>query len=219
MKKTYLLFILCFLAGLLSAHEAGAHEPRYVQDSQLVIIKNPNISQAFYGELKGREAYYLIDLKQEQDLFFQILVPNLPDIQKDKSISIDYSPKLGQKAISFLNLNPELAVWKNFYDDYAGDDYWQGPDIKKTGESGYYFIKVASPDNTGKYVLVVGEKEEFPAPEIIKAAIIIPMLKTQFFSKPIWQAFQGKIGLYLGIGLLIVLVFGYMFRKFHQVYK
>ena len=71
----------------------------------------------------------------------------------------------------------------------------------------------------GKYVLVVGDKEEFGVPEMIKALIIIPQLKTKFFNQPLWQSFNGKIGKYFGLGLLVVIIVGYMFHKFRQIYK
>jgi hypothetical protein len=148
----FFLIAISFFVGL----NVWAHEPRLVQDNQLVLIKNSEVSQAFYGELKGHEAIYLIDLKKEQDLYLQILVPDLPGIAKDKSVSVEYLPELGRPAVSFLKLNSGAADWKKFYEEYAGDNYWQGPEDKKPAEPGYYLIKVTSPDNEGKYVLVVG---------------------------------------------------------------
>jgi len=110
------------------AGNVWAHEPRYIQDDQLVLIKNPDVSQAFYSELKGAPAYYLIDLKQAQDLHFQILVPDLPGIQMDKTVKVDYTLTLGQPAANFLSLDPGSTVWTKFYEEYAGDNYWQGRD-------------------------------------------------------------------------------------------
>jgi hypothetical protein len=218
MKKNLFIISLVIISFTLASN-AWAHEPRYITDDQLVVIKKSDISQAFYGELKGGQADYIIDLKQTQDLYFQILVPDLPGIQKDKTITVYYVSDLGQPAVGFLSLDPNLEAWTNFYEEYAGDNYWQGPQEKKTGEPGYYYIKISSPDNLGKYVLVVGDKEEFPPAEIAKALITIPQLKTKFFDKPIWQSFQGKIGKYFGISLLILIVFGYLFHRFQRVYK
>jgi hypothetical protein len=216
-KNLSIFFLIVFSFGAASV--VSAHEPRYVKDDQLVIIKNPDISQAFYGELKGGPAYYLIDLKKPQDLYFQILVPDLPEIQKDKIVTVEYLPELGVKPVIFSSLGPSPAVWQNFYEEYAGDNYFQGPSVKKPAEPGYYLVKVTSPDNTGKYVLVVGDKEEFPPLEMAKALITIPQLKKNFFQEPFSQWFNGKIGKYSGIGLLALLVVGYLFHKFHQVYK
>ncbi len=198
---------------------ASAHEPRYVKDNQLVLIKNPTVSQAFYGELKGGPANYLINLKEAGELYFPILVPDLPAIQKDKTVTVEYLPELGQPSAAFATLDPKAVVWKNFYEEYAGDNYLQGPEVKKTGQAGYYIIRVASPDKAGKYVLVVGEKEEFPAAEVVKALITIPQLKTKFFNKPIWQSFQGKIGHYVGFSLIVLLIFGFLFHKFQRMYR
>lgn len=211
------LFLIAFSFAI--GLNAWAHEPRYIQDDQLVVIKNPDVSQAFYGELKGQDAYYLIDLKKEQELYFQILVPDLPGIKKDKTVSVEYLPDFGSKTVDFLKLDPAAAAWPSFYEEYAGDNYLEGPAGKKSGQAGYYVIKVASLDNAGKYVLVVGQKEEFPAGEAVKALITIPQLKTRFFNKPIWQSFEGRIGKYFAISLVILLVLGFMFHKFRQVYK
>lgn len=219
MKSAKTVYIFCFLASFFIASSAWAHQPRIVPGSQLTLIKNPKVSQAFYGELKGHEAYYLIDLKKEQDLYLQILVPDLPGIQKDKSVAVEYSPELGTKAENFTKLDPAAVEWKKFYEDYAGDNYWQGPEVKKLAEPGYYVVKISSLENQGKYVLVVGEKEEFPAAEMAKALITIPQLKKNFFQEPVSQWFNGKVGKYFGLGLIIVIVFGFMFHRFNKVYK
>lgn len=220
MKNYFLLLIAAFIVfSFAAASSAQAHQPRYTKDNQVVLIKNPDISQAFYGELRGRTAYYLIDLQEARDLYFQIMAPDLPGIQKDKTIAVEYVPELGQPATSFASIDPNSAAWQNYYEEYAGDNYFAGPSIRKSGEPGYYIIKVSSPDNTGKYVLVVGEKEEFPAPEIIKALITIPQLKKNFFQEPLSQWFNGKIGKYFGLGLLVIIIFSFLFHKFRQIYK
>jgi hypothetical protein len=220
MRQNLLILTLILAAvSLVAANNAQAHQPRYIQDNQLVLIKNPAVSQAFYGELKEWPAYYLIDLKKAQELYFQILVPDLPKIQKDKSVTVEYLAELGKPAAAFAALDPGSVAWKGFYEEYAGDNYLEGPEVKKTGEAGYYIIKISNPDNAGKYVLVVGEKEEFPPREIAKALITIPQLKVKFFDKPLWQSFQGKIGKYLGFGLAALIIIGYLFYKFHRIYK
>jgi len=218
MKRFSLLFFLIVLSFTIAAN-VQAHEPRIVPDNELVLIKNPDISQAFYGELKGQPAYYLINLKTAGDLYLQILVPDLPGILKDKGVVITYSPELGQKAVNFSKLDPKSAGWEKFYEEYAGDNYLNGPEIKEPAEPGYYFIKVESPENEGKYVLVVGQKEAFPILESVKALVAIPILKVNFFNKPVWYFFEGKIGRYVGFALLGLLILGLMFYKFNQVYK
>jgi hypothetical protein len=219
MKTRLLLIIFFVFISFGSVSAALAHQPRYVTNDQLVLIKNPAVSQAFYGELKGQPAYYLIDLKQPEDLYFQILEPDLPEIQKDKTVAVDYALVLSQPAENFITISPDSDVWKSFYEEYAGDKYLEGPAAKKFGEAGYYTIKISSPENVGKYVLVVGEKEEFPVEEIAKALITIPQLKTKFFNKPLWQSFEGRIGKYFGFSLLILIIFIFLFRRFHRTFR
>jgi len=218
-KELCFIFVFCLLAGFFLATPALAHQPRIVSDSRLTLIKNPEVSQAFYGELKGSSANYLLELKQAGDLYLQILVPDLPGIQKDKTAGVEYLPELGEGAVNFAQLDLPVEQWKKYFEEYAGDNYFKGPELKKPAEPGYYVVKISSPDNQGKYVLVVGEKEEFPAGEAVKAAITIPMLKKDFFQQPVTQWFNGKIGRYVGLGLIGLLVLGLMFRQFNKVYK
>lgn len=218
MKRYLLPFFLTALSFAIGANVL-AHQPRLAEDNQLTLIRNPGVSQAFYGELKGHEADYLIDLSQAQDLYFQILAPDAPGIGKDKSVEVEYLPEFGAKAVNFIKLDAGSAEWTKYYEEFAGDNYFKGPDIKKPAEAGYYLIKVTSPDNQGKYVLVVGEKEEFTALETLKAAYIIPMLKKDFFEEPVTRWFNGKIGRYAGGGLLALLLLIFIFNRYSRVMK
>jgi hypothetical protein len=227
MKKSILFLVIASAAlSFTIGINVSAHEPRLVLDDQLVLIKNPEVSQAFYGELKNQPAYYLIDLKKAGNLYFQILAPDLPEIKKDKTVTVDYISDLGRSAApgakvegNFAVVDPGPSVWQSFYEEYAGDNYFAGPSVKRPAIPGYYIVKITSPDNTGKYVLVVGDKEEFSAPEMVKALITIPKLKTKFFNQPVWQSFNGKIGKYFGLGLAIIIILFYLFHKFRKIYK
>jgi len=218
MKKYYVL-VFCLLAGLTLAQAAEAHQPRYIQENRLVVINNPEVSQAFYGELRGREAYYLLEFKRAGDLYLQLLAPDLPEIQKDKTATVEYAPELGAKAASFAELSAPASEWKKYYEEYGGDNYFKGPELKKPAEPGYYIVKISSPENQGKYVLAVGEKEEFPAGEALKAALTLPLLKKDFFAEPLTQWFNGKIGRYFIFGLAGFLILGLMFYRFNKIYK
>jgi len=192
----------------------------------LSLLENPEVSQAFYGELKGQPDYYQIQADQPIRLYVGILVPDVEDISKDVSVEItreethehsgkEYYPH--QEDFYYL-LDGENFKWQPYYEEFAGDDYFKGPELsagEKDGlpqgvevEAGKYNLKVFSPDNQGKYVLVVGEKEEFPPKEIINTLVILPRLK-KFFDKSSWQALTAPIilrFLILPIVLLIVLI-------------
>jgi len=59
--------------------------------------------------------------------------------------------------------------WTDYYEEFGGDSYYKGPELRSNPDEeglprgvdmdeGTYTTKVFSPDNEGKYVLVVGER-------------------------------------------------------------
>jgi hypothetical protein len=210
MLKKVLLF--SFLSILFIPILVLAHQPR-LAESNFIEVQNPEISQAFYGELRGEPVYYKIESSEPFNLYVGILVPDVPNIDKDVSAEI-YIEKDGQKELLALldGLNHD---WPAYYEEFAGDDYFWGPEFEAQNadgftpkgrkvEAGVYLVKVFSPDNQGKYVFVVGEKEEFPAGEIINTIKVLPKLKSDFFGKSAWSAFFNRIGLFLIIPLAII---------------
>ncbi len=196
MRKT--IFFLTFLLFLLIPGKVLAHQPRIVSQD-VVQVQNPEISQAFYGELKGRSVSFEINSNETFTLYLNLLVPDLPGIEKDVSAKV-YSE---EKEIFFLdgsNFN-----WTHFYEEFAGDNYFKGPEIREEVKQGKYIVEVFSSDNQGKYVLAVGEKEEFPLNETAKTLLLLPQLKKNFFNKSPLTAFFNLIGLFLLIPLLVLL--------------
>lgn len=199
------IFLLTFILLLFVPIIVLAHQPRLVE-SNFIEVQNPEISQAFYGELKGEPVYYKIESSEPFSLYVGILVPDIIGINKDVSAEI-YFEKDGQRELLAL-LNGTNHDWSNFYEEFAGDNYFWGPEFKaedatefvpkgKKVKAGIYTIKVFSPDNQGKYVFVVGEKEEFPAGEIANTVKVLPKIKSYFFGKSAWSLFFNRIGIYL----------------------
>ncbi len=220
-KTPLILFFLVFL--LILATPTSAHNPRLVfdQESSLdkpFLITQPDISQAFYGQLRGANDYYQVNLNSDQAFYFQILVPDVPNIQKN--ISAELINLNTQELIT--TLKPEEATWNNFYEPFGGDNYWQGPEATINLLAGNYLIKVFNPNNDGKYVLVVGQKESFPLSEIIRTTRDLPVLKIYFDRSPL-TAYFNYSGLFLGASLLIlvilVIVIRLIYRKFKQHVK
>lgn len=196
-KKKNVAFII-FASFLLLSGLAGAHQPRIVSNDT-TLIENPEVSQAFYGNLKGMPNYFRIASEKNFTLYVSILVPELKNISKDISAEVTSNSGL------IFRLDGQTYNWKQYYEEFAGDYYYQGPDKKINAINGTYTITIYNPENTGKYVLVVGEKEEFPLSEMINAVITIPKLKQDFFEKSIFTAFFNRIGTYFTISILIVL--------------
>jgi len=195
-----LLLAVSFLFGGI----ALAHQPRIVASEAINEINNPEISQAFYGELGGGPAVFEIKSGKSFILYVGVLVPDLPEIGKGISARVvrEIPERVSEEEIFVLDgINFQ---WKKFYEEFGGDNYWRGPDEKKKVSAGQYKITVSDPDNLGKYVLVVGEKEAWSLGEVWNTLKILPILKKDFFGKSPLTAFSNYVGLFL-LGFLVVL--------------
>lgn len=209
MKKIkYILFLLFLALPVI----ASAYQPRLVsEDAQVVKIKNPEVSQAFYDTLDGQPAVYKISAEESFNLYVEILVPDIEDHRKDFIIEINGIPPITSSVIPLHSiLDGQNYSWTEFHEEFTGDDYWSGPKFSNQEgglvSEGDYTITVSNKDNAGKYVLVVGYIEEFPKEEIESAAEIIPIIKTEFFGKSSWSVFEGEVGKMALMGTLVFLV-------------
>lgn len=178
-KTLYKVISLTFLAIFLLPSLATAHQPRITQ-SRLTQVPNPEISKAYYGELKGEPDDYVIEASKPFNLYVNVLVPDIAGQKKDVSATI----------IKDGNNNKPLAVldgmhfeWKKFYEPFGADTYWMGPEYKARAEAGIYEIRVSSPNNNSKYSLAIGETEAFDGKEGVNALRVIPKLKKNFFNE------------------------------------
>jgi hypothetical protein len=204
MKKITLLLIALTL-GLLAGQAALAHQPRLVTLNQPIIVDSPEISQAFYGELKGEPAIYVIRSTKSFKLYLNLLTPDIAGARQDFSAQVDYEDSTKEKK-KLLFLDGQNTPWDYLYEKYGGDGYFKGPEVRADAYAGTYTIKVFNPDNQGKYVLAVGETESFPLTEMIKTLILLPRLKTDFFGKPWWTFLFNQIGIYILYLLVIIAV-------------
>jgi len=201
MKKTIFIIII----GLLLAFPVLAHQPRIVEDV-ITDISNPDVSQAFYGNLSGEPALFRINLEESAKIYFGILVPDIENIDKDLIVTISSDNGF------YYVLDGTKHNWEYFYEEFAGDHYYDGPDIELDLEKGVYDVQVSSSDNQGKYVLVIGKKEEFPIGEIINTLIVLPQLKKDFFEKSAFTAYFNLVGLFI-FGPIILIIVLILLRK------
>ena len=193
MKKiTFLLVFLLMLTSVL------AHQPRVGTEN--IQVEDVEVSKAYYGELNGLPHIYTIDSDKEFSIYVNVLIPGN---ELTHTISAELSKD--NEVIEFLD--GENFEWEVWYEEFAGDYYMKGPelgeDFKSTSKlpAGKYEVKVFNENNQGKYSLAIGEKEEFPAPEIANAIILVPWLKLTFFGD-------------LNITSIILVVFSFMILMF-----
>lgn len=201
LKSLIILIVL-----LLSICAVSAHQPRLEAGinssmNNPIVVQNPEISQAFYGNLNGQPDYYKITSDKPFELYVSLLVPQSPGISGN-FISAQITDSSG-KTIALLD--GTKSNWTPMFEEFGGDYYLHGPEFTQNVSAGTYYIKVFNANNTGKYSMAVGDIESFPADESLKAVITIPLLKEQIFGKPVTTLFFEFLGIILALGSIMVL--------------
>ncbi len=174
---------------------AFAHQPRLVGHQKLIEVKNPDISQAFYANLNGSPQVYKIVTDKPLRLYVNLLVPALPNIDKDVSAQVFRDSEAPEN--SMKRLDGPSYEWTRFYEPFGGDTYLKGPEYEEQVPAGTYLIKVSSPDNQGKYAVAIGKKEKFPPGEILRTIVVLPKLKKTFFEKSPLTAYFNLSGVFM----------------------
>jgi len=206
MKNSFLCFItLITIAAALSA--ASAHIPELVLDNknyseQPVIVDEPEISFAYYGQMGGQPHIYKIEMKRPGNLYVNLLAP--------------YDGKSNITPVTEFILFNETGViaefsnitnWTPFYEEYGGNWYLKGPEVDINVTEGDYYVNVSSPTNTDMYVLAIGKIERFGAVEILKTAFMLPEIKAIFFED------YTLMIIYMIISVAILCVIGFFVWK------
>lgn len=156
-----------------------AHQPRMTEEVQ-TIVQEPEISKAYYGQLKGVPHRYIISSGEAFSLYVNILAPVIEGQKKDLSVLII---KDGNASEPVATLDGENFEWTQFFEPFGYDNYWMGPEYKADVGAGKYEITVSSRHNDSKYSLAIGELEAFDFEETMNALRLIPVLKRDFFNE------------------------------------
>lgn len=181
MKKIILSFLLTLII-LISSISVLAHQPKIGKESVDVI--DPEISKAYYGELKGSPHFYYLNSEQEFSIYLNVLIPGG---ELTHTVSAELFREQDSKSLALLD--GENHEWQEWYEEFGKDYYQKGPELGEDFQStkklppGQYTVKVFNDQNEGKYVLAVGDIESFPPGEISKAVVLVPYLKIFFFDK------------------------------------
>lgn len=215
--------ILAAAAFLFLPMFAQAHQPRIIEAGQTE-IKNPEISQAFYGELKGEPADLYINSEKDFRLYIGLLVPDVPGARKDLSVDINRIVDGRKQPVAFLD--GANFSWTPFFEKFARDNYFWGPEYKADDSqkgtalkgrqvpAGIYLIEISSPENLGKYSLAVGDTESFPILEMVHAGLIVPQLKAKFFGESPLTIISSPFGWgYILFLFLLAFIFGFIYRS------
>lgn len=216
MKKSVYAKIAVISAVVLVCVPAAvrAHQPRLVGSQTDIEVTLPEVSKAYYGRLDGTPVTYCIEADAEFRLYVNILVPDIEGIDKDVSV------KILRQGTVISHLDGTRHDWKPFFEPFAGDAYFRGPEYNQPQSPGSYEVQVFSPDNQGKYALAIGRQESFPLGELVKTYLVLPRLKSEFFGKSPFSAYSNRMGMFLGILILLaVIVFAILYLGIRWIRK
>lgn len=185
-----------------------AHQPRLIFDNpigEVIQVNNPEISQAFYGNLSGQEDVYEIKSDVPFLLYVNILAPDIAGSRTDFTVEIIENNSNGK----YTKLEWWSVKWESFFEPFGWDNYLMWPEIERQVIEGTYTIKVYNQDNQWKYSLAIGKIESFPFSEIIDTYKNMPALKMQFFEKPRYSIFRNLVAVWFFISLIL---FGLLIR-------
>lgn len=215
MIKKSTLFILVVGIILLIPSTADAHQPRLTSDMIKGVVSNPEISKAYYDELTGNPRTYRISTNNEFNLYLNILVPKNTNPDGRYSAVIYMVGKTARSTIDKIDVNS--TPWKEFYEEYGNDYYYQGPEYRRKLPPGDYEIVVSGNNNLGKYTLAIGEIEAFPLKEGLNALLTVPKLKKSFFGEsPATFLFSKFGGVEFIVIVLLGFLFGFVYRLIHK---
>jgi hypothetical protein len=182
-KFKYVLTSLLMLLLLVTA--IYAHQPVIVKKESSkdnpVLVKNSEISYAFYGELDGESHYYKIVSEKPFDLYVNILVPDYSPKSEPPITKHDISFEILKDNKSIFTVDGNNSEWKRFYEPYGRDHYYMGPEFDKNVGAGTYIVRVFNKNNTGKYSLATGKIEKFTPWGLIGAIAKARSLDKWFF--------------------------------------
>lgn len=209
MKQVSFVFVL-FSVFILSGLYAEAHVPNFVNpriESEIITVEDPELSQAFYGELEHFPHTFEITSEEPFLLSAQILVPDIESSKNIISGIIIETPEKGGRVYEISRLHAEDGGWESHFEIFGGDSYRQGPEYESEVGAGTYRIEVNTPDNVGKYVLVLGKREEMAIGYFDLLGRIIDVKR--FFEKTPLLIIQS---VYVYVPLLLISLAAFVFR-------
>lgn len=200
-KKIGLLSIIIISLGI--GQIAFAHLPRIVKEDK-VVVHNPEISQAFYGELSGGPAEYDISSAVDFNLYINLLVPKSSNKDGRYSANIFQIKDGKEELVAFVDGTKD--PWQEIWEEYGRDSYIKGPEFEKDLLVGDYKIMISGNESKGKYVLAIGKKEQFTWQEILNVYYVLPLLKVQFFGTSVFEFLKTPFVLFGAMALVIVFI-------------
>jgi hypothetical protein len=167
----------------------------------MTLVTDPDVSQAFYAELKGQPDEYRFTLAKPLPLYLSVLVPKIPGAHENYSAELYRKTAAGDSLVGILG--GTNSKWSDFHEPFANDDYFQATEYREPMPPGDYTVRVSCPGNQGKYVLAIGERESFPPSTIVRLVGVMPALK-RYMGKSVLTSYFNYTGIFLGATIVVV---------------
>jgi hypothetical protein len=158
MKKILPLFI--FLCVTSTAH---AYNPIVVQPKEqygvILVEDDPYIEHHFLGTLEDYPEMFEFTTDVSFDLSVRVL-------QRDSGKAVPFGLIMVRQneddggVSEVARLNQPVGEWSRISDSVLGLDLLESTRIEKSVSPGTYRIEVSTPDNKGKYMLVMGDESK-----------------------------------------------------------
>ena len=192
--KTFKIFftlnLLIFISIIFTTSKLLSHQPVLNNESNMskenpYLIEEPEISKAIYSSLKGKKHYFKIQSDIPFNFYVGLTVAKLDNCSNFDKFSFSI---LDSQFQIIKDFNGEIFHWWDWYESYGKKWYWVGPEYGKDFKSniefnpGTYYINVYNKNNTGNYVLAVGDIEKFTPIVIAKMVFTLPKINKKFWN-------------------------------------
>ncbi len=123
----------------------------------LIFVDIDNKPVWYFGELSDFPHTYTFTVASTTNLTASVLLPKNTEIGAGFDVGMLLVKKARRGVSEVARTNGRGADWETLVVKSTGDSYHFGPVIEVVLDEGEYMLEVQTPDNRGKYVLVLGE--------------------------------------------------------------
>jgi hypothetical protein len=159
----YILGSLVFLVvGIspVSAYELAITEVERPYDV-VAVEEDEGVGHAFLGELKDFPVMYEVNTDESITFMAQVRQPysQATDLVPFSLIVIRQNDD-GRGVTEVVRQRPSADDWTVVEDSVFGMTFWESEKLSATIGPGIYRIEISTPENQGRYMLMIGESEQ-----------------------------------------------------------
>jgi len=153
--RVLLLFVLIFLPVFVFAYVSVIAKPSNA--TVVLSIADSKASQEFFGRLDDFPHTFEFEVNETFPFKAAIFVPDWPVQKNDVSIILVKEERRGVSEIGRTSI--KAVPWESQYDSMIVESFRSGGSLETSIEPGRYKLEVSSPNNEGKYRLVLGTEK------------------------------------------------------------